>query len=56
MINKLLHEQEEDEEEEGHLHHLYDRKRTYTSDKRSTMSYDDAATIADETDVTTMQV
>ena len=52
MMNNLLHEQEE----EGHLHHLYCRKRTYKSDKRSAMSYDDDATIVDETDVTTMQV
>jgi hypothetical protein len=49
-------EQEEEEEEEAHLHHLYYRKRSYTSDKRSAMSYDDDATIVDETDVTTMQV
>jgi hypothetical protein len=46
MMNKLLHYQEQQQQQEGHLHHLYDRKRTYTDD----------ATIADETDVTTMQV
>ena len=47
---------EQEEEEEGHLHHLFCRKRSYKSDKRSAMSYDDDATIVDETDVTTMQV
>jgi hypothetical protein len=46
---------EQEEEEEGHLHHLYCRKRTYTSDKRSAMSYDDA-TIVDETVVASGQV
>jgi hypothetical protein len=45
MMNKLLHYQEQ-QQQEGHLHHLYDRKRTYT----------DGATSADETDITTMQV
>ena len=55
MMNILL--QQHEEEEEGHLHRLYYRKRTYTSERRSVMSYDDDANMtADQNDVTTIQV
>ena len=57
MIMMNIQFQQQEEEEEGHLHRLYYRKRTYTSERRSMMSYDDDANMtADETDVTTIQV